>query len=479
MKYKDLLDKYKPVLLPLLLLASILGLALITPGFLGLVEVLGKRIPQNNIRLDYVKGAFWAIFLGSTILFWPIRLSDKKALMWIWLVKCLVMLGFMLFYEYYYQVDSYGYFSGARHSMSEWKAMCLASTSLPVVFITWLHQHLFLDSFHAIKVSFGMIGLVGIYIFYRSSVIFLKQDKIILLYVFGLFPTMLFWSSILGKEPLAFLGMAIYCCGVVAWLTMNYRYSAILALSGIFIAVIMRPWMVFILGAPLIITIPLVLRNSVKTKIAIFLIIAFMLLFFGRQVAVNFTAKTNRGLPFFSWLLDVGNQKYNGFAQGGSATGIKSVEMPASTLQADALLTYSLDEINSNAALAPKYRYKYRYRTPLDMLIYLPWGMFTVLFRPFPGEVNNFFGLLSGLEGVFLLMLFSLAVIRARWIKFAHPVILWAILLTTLWAAVYAFVGFNLGTNSRYKLQILPIFLSLLFYFYSKKTLIQPKTGEK
>ncbi len=86
------------------------------------------------------------------------------------------------------------------------------------------------------------------------------------------------------------------------------------------------------------------------------------------------------------------------------------------------------------------------------------------MFRPLPGEVNNVFGFLAGLEDSFLLILFALAMKRLRWRELLDPIIIWAILLIVTWAAAYGFIGFNLGTVCRYRMQILPVFLGILLY---------------
>jgi hypothetical protein len=211
-----LLERRKSIFFTLLGI-SIAGIILSSPAFLRLVEFLGHRIPQKDIRLDYIKGMGWAIFLAFTIFVWPVSPSDKKALLWIWSVKCFIMLFIMLFYEYHYKTDAFSFFSGARYDMSKWKSNYLAGPSLPVVFISWLHQHFLLDSFHATKVTFGMIGLLAIYIFYRAVTVFIGRGKIGLLYMLAFFPSLLFWSSTLAKEPLLLLGIAIYSYGFIKW----------------------------------------------------------------------------------------------------------------------------------------------------------------------------------------------------------------------------------------------------------------------
>ncbi|WP_133296026.1 hypothetical protein [Zooshikella ganghwensis] len=41
----------------------------------------------------------------------------------------------------------------------------------------------------------------------------------------------------------------------------------------------------------------------------------------------------------------------------------------------------------------------------VDMIVFAPIGVFTALFRPLLGEVNNIFGILAGLENTLLLII--------------------------------------------------------------------------
>jgi hypothetical protein len=96
---------------------------------------------------------------------------------------------------------------------------------------------------------------------------------------------------------------------------------------------------------------------------------------------------------------------------------------------------------------------------------FVPLGVFTVLFRPFPGEVPHVFGALAGIENVFLLLLVVRAAWRTKLREFREPLVAWALLTVLLWAVVYAFNSFqNLGTATRHRLEIEPLLLGLLFY---------------
>lgn len=477
----------------------IIGFILLLPPFLDLVAYLGQRIPQQNIRLDYLKGCLWAVILGLTIFKWPVRSQDKRALIAIWAVKCFLMLGFMLFYEHHYQLDSFGYFAESRYNINEWKeAIFSAGPNFPVSTLIWLQNIFLLDSFHAAKVSFGMIGLIATYIFYRSVVDFLQKEKLSLLYFFTLFPSILFWSSTLGKDPLAFFGICIYCYGVIKWIRTWRLSSSVVMLLGITMGVFIRPWLGFILGLPVfIITFQgITRRNFVRKIVTQFLLIA-IILFSTHKVKIFFDLKSFNELP------RVANQKFVGFNSGGSATKMKlpivvlekvstsGKDLPG--LVSEKVITPKKDlsvrvpektniSVKDLSVLAPKKvdvpkKYgitgnlnKAEYRSLKDMVLFVPVGIFTALFRPLPGQVNNVFGFLAGLEGLFLLILFSLAIKRMRWRELLDPTIIWAILVILTWAVVYAFVSYNLGTICRYRLQILPIFLGLLVYLVRDKS---------
>ena len=105
------------------------------------------------------------------------------------------------------------------------------------------------------------------------------------------------------------------------------------------------------------------------------------------------------------------------------------------------------------------------------MVAFLPLGIFTTLFRPLPGEVLNAFGFFASLENTVTLSLLWMAVIRTRWQELKEPVVMWAGLFIITWSTIYAFVSsYNLGTASRYRLQILPVMICLLFYLSRRRS---------
>ena len=127
-----------------------------------------------------------------------------------------------------------------------------------IVSLSWLHQQIIPASYHAMKVSFAMVGLIAIYVFYRAAARFLGREDIRVLYLVALFPGSLFWSSILGKDPVILLGISLYIYGVVALNTYRGRdlkrltYLISLA-AGVALASFIRFWLGPILLAPLVV----------------------------------------------------------------------------------------------------------------------------------------------------------------------------------------------------------------------------------
>ena len=112
------------------------------------------------------------------------------------------------------------------------------------------------------------------------------------------------------------------------------------------------------------------------------------------------------------------------------------------------------------------------FKNAWQMLQFAPIGAFTALFRPLPGEVNNPFGALAGIENFGLLFLFIRGIRRTKLkLFFQDPAMVWAFSLILFWSFVYGFVSYqNLGSAVRFKLQVLPILVgAILFLNYHRK----------
>ena len=421
------LDKRVPLVAAVLCVAAIVFLA---PRFLDLVARMGFMIPELDMPTDYVKGLIWALVLTASIMFWPVSSKNKRLLLIGWSVKVVVTLLFMLFYEGHYWLDSYGYFESSRAMDFQVQELSFQHGTMNVGNFARLHRQLLPDSYHAMKVSFALLGLIGIYLFYRAAVIILQKEDTRLFYLLALFPGILFWSSILGKDPIVFFGIALYCYGVCGWYRLKQlRYLAAICF-GILTAVFIRQWLGVIMVIPMGVTLLFGLQNALSRL--------FFMLFsvtVGYFSAVPFMERFK--IQAFEDVLSAADRTTKGFVgtTGGSTQ----------TLNFD-------------------------FSSPLGLLSFLPYGVFTALFRPLPGEVMNPFGLLAGLESLVLVILLVRAVIRTKLSELKEPLVLWALLFVVTWAIINGIVSStNFGIGVRYKLQVLPIMLGLLMYLSRKR----------
>jgi hypothetical protein len=107
---------------------------------------------------------------------------------------------------------------------------------------------------------------------------------------------------------------------------------------------------------------------------------------------------------------------------------------------------------------------------PVQLVKFIPLGVVTALLRPLPGEVNNAFGLLAGLENLALLTLLALSVFRTRRAELRSAVLVWAMTFVLFWAVVYGPISYqNLGSGVRFRLQVLPVFVLILLHLSRRR----------
>ena len=398
-----------------LLLASHIAPLIITAGN-NVVPYQGE-----NILLDYAWGLVWAMVLWAGIAFWPASKADRKALLILWGARIIMALGLSLAYEYKYGLDIDGHFGWAIARTITWDGLSFGNGSLNVRRLVWLHTHLIPNSYHGAKVGFAYIGLISIFVFYRAAVLFMRREDNRLLYFVGLFPSVLFWSCILGKDPIVLLGMSLYCYGVIgAYRFGRYKYF-LFVLVGIAVMALIRLWLV-----PICIVPYLAMHIRISRQVLSRILLAAV------STSVLFLAlwhlRNSWRLETMNDLLGFRTYATTAFEGGGSSLTMSEISGIGTTVLA------------------------------------LPLAIFTALFRPLPMEVANIFGFLSGLDNLILLALSFRAVIRIRIRELFDPVILWAVLVILIWASLYGMVTYNFGSLVRYKLQILPIQIGLLLY---------------
>ena len=403
-------------------------------GFGMFGSFAAARFRIHDMATDYTTGVIAALVLLVLINFWPVPAAHRRILMFLWLVRIGVTLGVMLPYEAYYGLDANWYYMTGKALNDPLALLQFGEGTQNITALVGLLSNI-TESYSAQKVIFSFVGLIAVYIFYRAATICLGQDRIAALYALGLFPSVLFWSSILGKDPVVLLGIAIYCYGVAGLIVRHKMSMLVYVAIGLFIASFIRIWLGVIFVTPLIITYVMAGRSSILMKL-IFLLIAVPGFLFALQgFSEQFSVETAQDLVTRT------DQISTSWAHGGSAR-----------------------QIEGGFSSIP------------SMVAFLPIGIFTALFRPLPFEVMNPFGLLAGLENAYILVLFVFGLMRHGLGGLRSPLLLWALTTLLVWGAVYGFVSYqNLGSAFRFRVQVVPILLLLALYLTYARHLYSEK----
>ena len=408
---------------------------LIGIGFALLLDnlhILGRNIPSSEIGADYFRGIFTVCILTPIIFLFPARSTEIVSLVMLWGIRSTITLGFMLYYEYTYGLDAYHYFAEAvskvefSHTFNQYDG-----TNNVIAIARFFAQNVpFLASYHALKVLWSFFGFVACFVFYKAYTRSTGKSDIKVLWLIGLFPSILFWSSILGKDPITFLGISLFFYGSLELFKRFSPLDVLIACTGLAMTGIIRVWLVVVFALPFLLLYLIRSNAKVASKAIIATCAAVLIGYFSTDI-LSATQISDSGS-----FLDTLNTVSRSWSRGGSG---QSVQHFASTQQA---------------------------------ITFLPQGIFTALFRPLPGEVNNLFGALSGLENLILLfglmITFFMASPEAKKDRFLQ----YAAITIFCWSLFYAFISYqNLGTAVRFKLQVLPLLLlvPIRLLHYSKK----------
>ena len=403
----------------LVLLGLTVSLAIV--WLLSHMGTLGQNIPQPDIVGDYVRGWMWALGLAALICLVPVE--ERQPLLVVWLVKIVVDLGAMLVYEWHYGLDAYWYFSWGVWGNHGSLLPVLGNGSETTLRLSALLAYITGPSYHAMKVVYSFIGFWGSFCFYRAACHYLRRREPWLLYVVALTPSVLFWSSILGKDPVIFFGAGLYALGAAGWLRTSRTFYALPLICGVLIAMFIREWYGVIMIAPLLFVVAPRLRHPLQRILSV-----------GAGLAGMFYAYSLFQKQFLtdglSSVLPTVNTTISGFGGQGSSQSVQA------------------------------------FHSFGGMFLFWPWGIFTALFRPLPWDVHNIFTAIAAVEGSALLILVVSAARHWKFSALRDPVISWTLAYLLCWASLYGFAGFgNLGMAARERLEVMPIIVLLALLF--------------
>jgi hypothetical protein len=269
----------------------------------------------------------------------------------------------------------------------------------------------------------GFIGLLLCWRAFRRAVPTGDSRRYALLVLF--LPSLLYWSSALGKDAWAVMGLGICSYGVARVMTQKRASGLLVLAAGLAAVVMVRPHVALTVGSGLVLAALLYKPSKTSPLNPIVRVLTFAILLGLMLVLISQTEQ-------FLGVETLNQETVN--ASLANAEG--------RTIEAGSVFT----PVTVN--------------TPLDM----PYATVTVLFRPFPWEAHNSQTVLTAVESLFLVVLTIRGWRRLRSIPRSlrrEPYTAYS--LGIMLTFVFAFSSFsNFGILARQRCQVMPFFLVLI-----------------
>jgi hypothetical protein len=238
-------------------------------------------------------------------------------------------------------------------------------------------------------------------------------------------PSLLYWSSALGKDAWSVMGLGICSYGVARVMTQKRPSGLLILVVGLAAVVMVRPHVALTVGSGLVLAALLYKPSKTSPLNPIVRVLTFAILLVLMLVLISQTEKF---------------------------LGVESLNQETVN---SSLANAEGRTIEAGSAFTPGTVY-----TPLDM----PYATVTVLFRTFPWESHNGQTILTAGESIFLVVLTVRGWRRLRSLPRSlrrEPYTAYA--LGIMLTFVFAFSSFsNFGILARQRCQVMPFFLVLI-----------------
>lgn len=316
-----------------------------------------------------------------------------------------------MIYTFYGVADASGYYEVAKSGDN----IRFALGSPFIELFTYILVSVLNLSYLGIFLIFNIFGSIGLFIF--CSILLeitthctkrIRHAAVLII----LLPSMSFWSSALGKEPIAFLSVTL-----TLWAALNLQKRKIFMAIAIILMLLVRPHiagiMIIAMGLSLFISSKQINLAQQAIIGALLIPITITLVPFAANYAgIERLSNINEVIEYIE-------TRQGSNLEGGSSLDIKSMSPPVQ--------------------------------------------VFTYLFRPLPYEAHNIFSLFSSLDNIILLLLFlyTIRFIHNKSNNHANHAFLWLyVIISTL---VLSMTTANLGISMRQKWMLMPILIYLLF----------------
>jgi hypothetical protein len=390
----------------------------------------------------------------------------KKYFMWGIYLRFFGSIAFGIVYTFFYAGDTNNYFGNGSHII--WEAFLEnPETGLSIIFsdpeafnidnLYYTNQMVLWNGSSSIIKFSGLVGLFTFHTYLVNSVIFSLfcfsglwmmyitllgyyphlYKKLAIAFIF--FPSLIFWGSGVMKDPLS---LGALCWAFYAWHSAFIKKENIIKSIAIFSFAF---WVISIY----------------KTYILLsFLPAAALYVFLNSNSKIKNSATRTVAKPVFMLLAIM-------ISYFGIIKFTEGSEYDLETLAYKSSITYGWIKYSSNIN-SSVYDIGEMDGTIIGMVRALPQAINVSLFRPYIWEVKNIFMLLSSFESIFTFIL-TITVIYKGGIKNVlqlinkDPLINFLVLFSLVFAFGTGVSTGNFGTLVRYKIPLIPFYLSAMF----------------
>lgn len=319
----------------------------------------------------------------------------------------------------------------------EWWQISLHAGTDVVNFVTALIYLLFGSTAVGMIFLSGLLGYIGSLCFVGAATTLMQGKRLRGYAIFVMMlPSILFWSTLFGKECWVFAGLGMSALGIAQWFRYHTWRGLLKALIGLALVVVFRPYVALAAALSLALT-TLVSRErkaplSVAKTATILLLMAPLIFFMWQSVS------------YMTGITEVSGESIVGRI---SAQGVNTRTGGGSDV--------ATTEVHGTRAFVYQ----------------LPEGTIRLLFRPFPWEAKSPLMLLAALDNLILIgilvvkrhnVMDTLLHLRTR------PFAFFCVVLSIALAMIFSTIP-NLGLLMREKTQVTP-FLYILAFSGDRKT---------
>jgi hypothetical protein len=280
---------------------------------------------------------------------------------------------------------------------------------------------------------FAFLAFVSMVLFYRAFRTALPDgDYRRYAKVLFFLPSLLFWTSAIGKDALISLGLGVATLGAARILARQHGGFLLLA-AGLALTALIRPHVALMLFAGLAVAYPLAKSKNTSPLNPVAKVLGIVVLIAGGLVLGNVTAH-------FFGLQSLNPTSVQHALQNNAVNTGVAAQTQVGQFGSSSGASYSL--------------------SPLA----IPKDIYYVLVRPLPFQAHGLTQLVSSLENLFIVALFI-----TSWRRLAaalgamrrHPYLLIAALYCLVWTVLFASIG-NLGILARERTSMLPLLVVLV-----------------